>query len=361
MKPEGRIRGSFAGFPGLLLLQPPPRGRISGGFRFNAALARALKERGIGSLEVWDPDGGLPENTAGMVLVDSLYLGHPSAEPFTKWLEASGRKGYLLAHYLPLEDPTLAETAKAAWYENARTWLSSLQGVFCTGQRQAQAWRRHFPGFGELHFLPPAIPDRRTTPSVPPPQRQGHPLRLVTVGTLSPSKGQHEILDTLSDLRDQAFQWDLVGSDEEHPEYVRQLKERIQSKNLTDNIVFHGSLSPEKCADILEQAHLCVSASRLESFGMANAEALARSVPLLAYDAGDLPLWIDHGPGSWIIDCRDPSAWHRQLKQLLREPGKLRPPRTAPQLPARSWDETTDCLLRALGKNKQTGSGLSKK
>lgn len=356
MKPESRITGPSDTVSGLLLLQPPARGRISGGYRFNAALARALKARGIGLLEEWDPGQAPPENTAGRVLVDSLYLHRPAPERVAGWLRAGGRAGYLLAHYLPLEDPTLAEAAKTAWYESARTWLSSLQGIFCTGQGQAEAWRRHFPQLGCIHFLPPAIPDRRTIPFPPPPQGHGKPLRLVTVGTLSPSKGQHEILDTLRDLRDRAFQWDLVGSCEEHPHYVRQLKERIRTDNLTHNIVFHGSLSPEQSAGLLERAHLCVSASRLESFGMANAEALARSVPLLAFDAGDLPLWIDHGPGSWIMDSRDPSAWRRRLKQLVREPGTLRPPLTAPRLPSRSWDETADLLLQAHGEPGGTPS-----
>lgn len=312
-------------------------------------MVRALRKRGMGLLEEWDPGPALPENNAGSVLVDSLYLRRPVPQRVAAWLQADGRTGYLLAHYLPLEDPTLAEAAKTAWHESARTWLSSLQGIFCTGQRQAEAWRRHFPRLGCIHFLPPAIPDRRTSPFPPPPQGPGQPLRMVTVGTLSPSKGQHEILDTLADLRDRSFQWDLVGSCEEHPQYVRQLKERIRTDNLTHNIVFHGSLSPEKGAGLLERAHLCVSASRLESFGMAHAEALARSVPLLAFDAGDLPLWIDHGPGSWIMDARDPSAWRRQLKQLVREPGSLRPPMAAPDLPSRSWDETADLLLQAHG------------
>jgi glycosyltransferase involved in cell wall biosynthesis len=302
----------------------------------------------MGSLKEWDPAHALPENPAGVVLVDSLYLRRHAPMHIAAWLEAGGRASYLLAHYLPLEDPTLAEDAKAAWYESARTWLSALQGIFCTGQRQTEAWRRHFPQLRCIHFLPPAIPDQRTTPFPPPPQGQSHPLRLVTVGSLSPSKGQHEILATLAELRDQAFRWDLVGSCGAHPQYVRQLKEQIRTDNLAGKIAFHGSLPTRECAGLLEQAHLCVSASRLESFGMANAEALARSVPLLAYEAGDLPLWIDCGPGSWIINPRDPSAWRGQLKQLVREPGTIRPPHTPPRLPARSWDETTDFLRQAL-------------
>jgi glycosyltransferase involved in cell wall biosynthesis len=332
--------------PDIVLLQPPAGGLVSGGYRFNQGLGGALKARGAATLVEWDPAHPVPAVPARVVLVDSLYLGRPAGDRTRRWLEDERRRGYLLGHYLPMEDPSLDEEHKAGWQRNARTWLSSLQGVFCTGDRQREAWRRHFPELGGIHFLPPAIPDRRTAPF--PEIPAGFPVRLVTVGTLCPSKGQHEILDTLREVRDVPFRWDLIGSGKADPPYVRQLQRRIQAEGLDGSVHLHGSLPPESCAAFLEGAHLCVSASRFESFGMAHAEALARGVPLLAYDVGDLSLWIKRGPGAWIIDTGDSAAWRRQLIRLVRQPDSITPPREAPRLPARSWEETTDRLLRVL-------------
>jgi glycosyltransferase involved in cell wall biosynthesis len=332
--------------PDIVLLQPPAGGLVSGGYRFNQGLANSLRERGAGTLEEWEPGHPLPLNPARVVLVDSLYLGRPAGDRIRRWLEDGQRRGYLLGHYLPMEDASLDEEQKATWQRNARTWLSTLRGVFCTGDRQREAWRRHFPGLGEIHFLPPAIPDLRTAPY--PEKAVSSPVRLVTVGTLFPGKGQHEILDTLREIRDAPFRWDLIGSREADPAYASQFAQRLQDEGLGGSVFLHGCLSPESCAALLEGAHLCVSASRFESFGMAHAEALARGVPLLAYDVGDLTLWVTPGPGAWIMDPCDTAAWRRQLIHLVREPGSISPPDEAPRLPARSWEETADRLLEVL-------------
>ena len=324
------------------LVQPESGVAQSGGFAYNRAVARALAALG---------QGGLRETTRAALphqpsqagehrLIDSLFLDEPLKAAERKALSAQGGAYHLLLHLLPFDDPTASVAQKDRWRTAIESWLPLVGGVFVTGQNAAQEWTRHFPNGPAPHVASPAIPiARRKVPAA------GNTLRLVTIGGLCRRKNQRFILDELRRHRDTDFVWNVIGSLTDDLAYTAAF--RREAASLGGRVKLHGSVPPEDCDAILDQADLYVSASVFESFGIANATALARGVPTLAFQVGDLAHWTEPGPGCWLHHVPATAAFARDLASLLRQaPPYPVPPR--PRLTPTTWTGTAERILAAL-------------
>jgi glycosyltransferase involved in cell wall biosynthesis len=141
-------------------------------------------------------------------------------------------------------------------------------------------------------------------------------LRLLFIGRLNPQKGIENLLEACALARRTglALSLQIVGSGE--PSYTDQIRNRIDSLQLNDIVKMRGHLTGQDKEDCFESSDVLVLPSFKENFGMAIAEALAHSVPVIAakgtpwerVEANGCGLWVDNDPQSLAHAIRTISA-----------------------------------------------------
>ncbi|MGN7252068.1 glycosyltransferase family 4 protein [Arthrobacter sp. SAFR-014] len=279
-------------------MPPPPQairllvpGNIrhnSGGNVYNAALAQGLEQLGakvtiqpvggdwpVGSKEerrrlagllmAGTGEGaragapaGVPANTVTMV--DGLVAsGAPEA---MEAAAAAGHAPWVLLH-MPLDEhPDLEARA-----------LRAAAGVICTsGSAAAEITRRH--GLAGVGAALPGTGRARVAGGSEPP-------RLLAVAALLPNKDQLTLLGALARLQDLEWTAALVGSATADPDYARQVTAAVDRYGLGGRVELAGELTGETLEQQWDAADLSLLVSKVEAFGMAVTESVARGVPVI--------------------------------------------------------------------------------
>ena len=256
----------------------------SGGNVYNAALAQGLEQLGAGvSIEPVAGDwpvaskeerrrlagllgsgtaaggpAGVPANT--ITIVDGLVAsGAPDA---MEAAAASGHAPWVLLH-MPLDEhPELEARA-----------LRAAAGVICTsGSAAAEISRRH--GLATVRAALPGTGRARVAGGSEPP-------RLLAVAALLPNKDQLVLLGALARLRDLEWTAALVGSATADPGYARQVAAAVDRYGLGSRVQLPGELTGEALEQQWDAADLSLLVSKVEAFGMAVTESVARGVPVI--------------------------------------------------------------------------------
>ncbi|MDR6557798.1 glycosyltransferase involved in cell wall biosynthesis [Arthrobacter pascens] len=340
----------------------------SGGNVYNASLVRGLAQLGV-SATVERVDGNWPvgssedrrrfarllgegsaapdEGPAGgtVTIVDGLIAsGAPEA---LEAAAAAGQRPWILLHMVLLDHPELEIRA-----------LSAAAGVICTsGSVAAEITRRH--GTGNVHVALPGT-------DVGEPAEGSDPPHLVSIAALLPNKDQLIVLGALSLLQDLQWTAALVGSDEADPGYARDVRAALQESGLEARVRLAGELKGQALENEWHAADLSLLVSKVEAFGMAVTESLARGVPVVvragtgAVEA--LNLGAQHGttpegdesplPGAVVVLDSDPAPLAETLRSWLTSPERQAAWRRAAlagreRLPG--WDATARCVLDVIG------------
>lgn len=122
-------------------------------------------------------------------------------------------------------------------------------------------------------------------------------FRIINIGSLIPRKGQQMLLDAMTRLpgREQ-IRLQIVGGGP----LERQLKAKVKTMGLEQNVAFPGIKSPEELVPLLQSADLFVFTSQSESFGLALAEAMACGLPVISTPTGIAEEIIDERVGAII-------------------------------------------------------------
>lgn len=136
------------------------------------------------------------------------------------------------------------------------------------------------------------------------------PLKLVTVGNLTPRKGQQNLIRVLPQLleRHPDMEYHLVGI----PTQADQLTELAQSLDVADRLHIHGRLSDLDREKILQQSHIFIMLSQrtsggdVEGFGIAILEANALGLPAIGSKESGIEDAIKHGVSGQLVDPLDP-------------------------------------------------------
>lgn len=298
----------------ILLLEPQrPPGFVSGGYRYQDEVAARLATRG----------GAQQRAIAPQDLETAIAAVAPGTIVVVDGLFAALRRQPLPAGVVALlhQVPDLAP------------WSTAPLDVIATSQPTADAVasaaRRVVvvrPGVG-AGFRPDAQPRANDRP------------RIVCVGTVWPGKGQLLLAEALA-AAPLAGNCDLVllGDHGIAPDYVR----RIEAAAPPGMVHRRGVCTPEEVAAELQRADLFVSASRVESFGMAVAEAVACGVPVVAFATGEIASFVQDGTNGWLVPtAAADEQFGRRLQEVIAGPAQLARVRaharsSAPSLP--SWD-----------------------
>lgn len=322
-----------------------PRGseQISGGNLYNAGFLDALERRSAGARASIEQLGVvLARREPGIYLIDTLDLSVAGAIE----RRAIGQQFGLVVHHLPSLEPGLNPTAAAVAGERAVLPLFDFW-VATSEYTRDLLLKRGFPA-ERVVVVPPGLgPVRRAARSAEP------PLVAVLVGNLIPRKGVLELLGALARqlAPTDRFELSIVGRTDQDPEYARSCHELVEgSPELARVTHFTGAVAPDDMPDVYGRAALLVSASLMETFGIALQEARAHGLPILALDRGNAREHVIPGENGWLASSVESLC--DRLLELSREPEILRAAFARAQaapVASETWDAVVGRFLAWLG------------
>jgi glycosyltransferase involved in cell wall biosynthesis len=313
-----------------LFVVPPPEQAQSGGGLYNEGLLAALRADGIGCLRADPDDPALPALARGScaLWVDSLYLDQLPA--LRARLGDAPPLG-LLAHSLPCFTRGSLDARGAAREQNTDAWpvcISRTERTALRGLAAAIAPSDTMAGL--LRQLSPELPLAVVEPPIrrseAPRVRRAHPIVLLAAN-LTPNKGVLPFLERLSRAlasprapggEGAAFALWIAGRADGDPGYAAACAACVERGPLAGSVRFLGWLSHAALLERMREAEIFVSASRVESFGMALADACASGMLVLARRGGHVERLVGAERGGILAD--DDAALVDCLLALLRDP-----------------------------------------
>lgn len=195
-----------------------------------------------------------------------------------------------------------------------------------------------------------------------PPARGSGGTHLLSVGSITPTKGHDVLVDALATVEGR-WTCDLVGPLRRDPAHVARLRAAISTSGLEARIRLIGPLTGADLDAAFDAADLLVLPSRVEAYGMVVTEALARGIPVVASAVGGVPevltAEVPGGPGL-LVPPAVPAALAGALRRWLGEPdlrAALRRAAAARRGTLPGWEVTTRCLDTALSPAPRTLDG----
>ena len=265
----------------------------SGGYEYDRRLLATLGQAGVEAIHCAlpgrFPDPSVADLEAGLsaiarllqkgnaVLIDGLAFG---ALPAAALLRIDAPLIALCHHPLCLETGLSLERA-ARLRESEAKALALVARVIVTSPHTGALLARVFSVPPEIIVVAPPGVD-------PAPRAHGSsgPPSLLAIGALIPRKAFDLLIEALSQLADLDWRLRIVGSASASPPTAAALRALIASRGLGSRIELMGEVEPERLARAFDEAHLFVSASLYEGYGMALAQALARGLPIVTTTGG---------------------------------------------------------------------------
>lgn len=323
-------------------IAPPFDGPPTGGTRYGAALAAALVRRGvdIARLDASAAIEALARGDDGLYWVDSLYLDRL---PELKRVNTRRRPLVLVAHYLPslVADGDGWRPERLSRIE--RDALACADALLATSTTMVRL----------LAGVAPRTPIACVEPGVEVEAAStvlSDPPRVLVLANVTEGKGVLPLLREIAarvDARDR-FDLSVVGSLDRDPAYARAcLDVTATAPILRDRVHFTGALAHAGAMHELARADLLLSASRMESYGMALAEARAAGVPMLAHAGGHAAAHVAPEAGGELV--ADAPTLATRFLALVRDPAELarRKQLALAHTTARSWDDAARDFIAA--------------
>jgi glycosyltransferase involved in cell wall biosynthesis len=274
----------------LFFILPPDMRHPTGGNLYNRFLLKHLREKG--ALFQLLTLGGALESLAGgrrgQYFVDSLLLDH-----LEELLDqaSEGQEIFVIIHHMHSLYPAHYQDVRLALLE--QRLFGRVAGFLATSEFTAsvlQEWRhREQPVF----LVPPALCYQPSDTWNPVPGFHG-----LMVANLTPVKGVLELLQWLARRLPDRERFDLriVGRLDVAPDYARKCLSVVEDHPaLQRSVHFLGSLSHAQLQEAYQSSNLFISASQIETFGMAVHEARAFGLPVLACNTGNLRHLVQSG------------------------------------------------------------------
>ena len=292
------------------------------------ALAARLDSLEVVALEVRDLAGAaLPPN----VQVHSMGKEKGYARPRLllnsqrALVKALDRADFLLCHMMPVyalvSAPLcwLKKKPLILWYTHQNLDLKLRLAVRVSDRivtAAPDAMRVRTP---KKRVIGHGIDTQRFSPG--PLRQEGGPLRVVSVGRLSPVKRLEFLVEAASWLAAQGrlddFRFILVGqpSDQAQAEYVRGIRERIQELGLGKAFDFTGTVPFARVAACYRESDLFVSMQEQRGLDKAVLEAMACALPVVTANRSFEPL-LGELASRMIYPAQEPEALGRMLADL---------------------------------------------
>lgn len=172
---------------------------------------------------------------------------------------------------------------------------------------------------------------------------------LIYVARLNKQKGIFDVIKAFSLLHKKmptAILW-IVGSGSR--EIKRQLKELTVQENIAKSVIFFGFIGTEKKFELLSRAHLLISASVQEGWGLTVPEAGVTKTPAVVYNTNGFCDIIENNKNGLLVD-HTPEALRDGIISLLRNKRKYQQMQLAINTKSKqySWNNTASVSLTFL-------------
>jgi len=319
--------------------------RVSGGNVYDRRVRDGLGTRGwrVTTVETSDASdaaavlGDVPRGAT--VLVDGLVaLRAPEA-----LAEASSRvRTVVLAHMVAAAFPDA--TAQATDAE--RRALAAADHVIVTSRWTSEELsRRGLAASDRVTIAAPGVDVPQTPASS---AAETSELNLLCVGVVAPHKGQDVLLAALDRLSGRGWTCRIVGSSRPSGDFASSVAREAQ--RFSGRVRLTGVLEGPELAAEYRRSGLLVAPSRVESSGMAIAEARGHGVPVLAAAVGGIPDTVAGG-GALLVPPDDPGALAAALDGWMTDPAlrrRLRAETRAAHDSLPSWSDTVDAVCAVL-------------
>ncbi|HEX6707046.1 MAG TPA: glycosyltransferase family 4 protein [Albitalea sp.] len=153
------------------------------------------------------------------------------------------------------------------------------------------------------------------------PPAVGEAPRIVTMGGIAHTKGQHDGLEAVALLRREmpGLRYRIVGEVRDKS-YLQFLERTIERLGLRDCVRITPNVSHEEKERALQEADIYLQPSHEEGFCLAYIEAAAFVPRLVGADSGAIGLIGENDPGARTVPPRRPEALCAALRELLRAP-----------------------------------------
>lgn len=181
--------------------------------------------------------------------------------------------------------------------------------------------------------------------------RAGRKAAVLSVGNWVERKGLLELLAAFATLPPDAATLHLLGSPDVEPAYSARVRERLAAPDLADRVVAHGVRTPGEVVGFYRSADVFALASLREPYGTVYGEAMTEGLPVVGWDAGNLPHLARNGVEGLAVPPGDVSALAGALRSLtLDEPLRLRMAAAARARAAEfpTWDDTARMVFDEL-------------
>ena len=161
---------------------------------------------------------------------------------------------------------------------------------------------------GRIQCVPPCVkhPDRAPTP-VP------DNNEILYVGQLIKGKGVDLLIQALTHLSE-PFHLTIAGSGNAEDS----LKAMVQNLDLEAHVDFAGWIAPDELDRLYDQCRILAVPSRwAEPFGMIGLEAMQRARPVVGFDVGGIPDWLETGVTGYTAPEADVQQFADALNRLL--------------------------------------------
>jgi glycosyltransferase involved in cell wall biosynthesis len=150
------------------------------------------------------------------------------------------------------------------------------------------------------------------------------PFVFLMVGNLIPRKGVLELFECLAAQLAAAerLHLELAGRADLEPAYAQACLELAATDKLRTIVRYLGPVPHARIGECYRRAAAFVSASKMETFGMALQEASAHGLPILAVDGGYTRQHFTPGENGLLFESA--GALAQQLLVFAREPERMR-------------------------------------
>jgi glycosyltransferase involved in cell wall biosynthesis len=149
--------------------------------------------------------------------------------------------------------------------------------------------------------------------------RRGRRCALLCVANWMRRKGITELLDAVARLPADLVTLHLVGDDRAERRYARRVRARLRDATLRDRVVVHGAISSRDVASMYAAADAFVLPSVAEPYGTVYGEAMAAGLPVVGWDAGNLPHLADDGVEGFVVPRGDVGALSAGLRRISED------------------------------------------
>ena len=232
--------------------------------------------------------------------------------------------------------------------------LQSVVQVIANSSATARDLNQHYGIAPEIidvilpgtDFIPRAEPRAYSNPD------SRDQVHLLSVGSIIPRKGFHDLIPALGRLLDLPWNLSIVGDTSRNTAAYERLMMDISRFYLEGRIQVMGAVSNEVLNSLYAKADLFVLPSRFEGYGMVYAEAMAYGLPIIATTGGAIPDTVPQEAGL-LIEPGDIPALTAALKTLIEDPpyrarlarGALKAAELQP-----TWEDSVEQFAAVLGR-----------